>query len=71
MSALDRLQLYLSECPLIAIIRGVTPQEAEAIGDALFDAGIRCRASAAHCRSSTGLHGAALKIIQKQFELLP
>ena len=41
MSALDRLQLYLSECPLIAIIRGVTPQEAEAIGDALFDAGIR------------------------------
>lgn len=37
----------------------------------LFDAGIRCRASAEYCRSSTGLHSAALKIIQKQFELLP
>jgi nicotinamidase-related amidase len=37
----------------------------------LFDAGIRCRASAPHCRSSTGLQGAALKIIQNQFELLP
>jgi nicotinamidase-related amidase len=36
----------------------------------LFDAGIRCRASPPHCRSSTGLHRAGLKIIQKQFELL-
>ena len=41
MSALDRLQLYLGECPLIAILRGVTPEEAEAIGDAVFESGIR------------------------------
>ena len=32
---------YLDECPLIAIIRGVTPDEAEAIGQAIIDAGIR------------------------------
>lgn len=41
MSALDRLELYLGECPLVAIIRGVTPDEVEAIGDALFENGIR------------------------------
>ncbi|MFL6829859.1 MAG: 2-dehydro-3-deoxy-6-phosphogalactonate aldolase [Sphingomicrobium sp.] len=41
MSALETLHVYLDECPLIAIIRGVTPDEAEAIGDAVFDAGIR------------------------------
>lgn len=41
MSALDRLKLYLDECPLIAIIRGVTPDEAVGIGNAIFDAGIR------------------------------
>ena len=41
MSALDRLQLYLGDCPLIAILRGVTPEEAEAIGDAVFESGIR------------------------------
>ncbi len=28
-------------CPLVAIIRGVTPAEAEAVGDAIFEAGIR------------------------------
>lgn len=32
---------YLAECPLIAIIRGVTPDEAEAVGQAIIDAGIR------------------------------
>lgn len=32
---------YLSECPLIAIIRGVTPDEAEAVARAIIDAGIR------------------------------
>ena len=32
---------YLDQCPLVAIIRGVTPDEAEAIGDAIFEAGIR------------------------------
>jgi len=31
----------LAECPLVAIIRGVTPGEAEAIGAAIFEAGIR------------------------------
>ena len=36
----------------------------------LFDAGIRCRASAPHCWSSTGLHSPALRIIANQFELL-
>jgi len=35
------LDRYLSECPLIAIIRGVTPDEAEAIGAVIFDVGIR------------------------------
>ena len=34
----DRL---FGECPLIAILRGVNPQEAEAIGDALVEGGIR------------------------------
>jgi 2-dehydro-3-deoxyphosphogalactonate aldolase len=32
---------HFDQCPLIAIIRGVTPAEAEDIGDALFEAGIR------------------------------
>ena len=41
LSALDQLRLYLDQCPLIAIIRGVTPAEAEAISGAIFDAGIR------------------------------
>jgi 2-dehydro-3-deoxyphosphogalactonate aldolase len=41
MSALDRLNMHLEECPLVAIIRGVTPGEAGAIGQAIFDAGIR------------------------------
>jgi len=35
------LQRRLGECPLVAILRGVTPAEAEAIGDAVFEAGIR------------------------------
>ena len=34
----DRL---FGECPLIAILRGVNPQESEAIGDALVEGGIR------------------------------
>ena len=32
---------YLDQCPLVAIIRGVTPDEADAIGEAIFEAGIR------------------------------
>jgi len=35
------LDRYLNQCRLIAIIRGVTPGEVEAIGEAVFDAGMR------------------------------
>jgi 2-dehydro-3-deoxyphosphogalactonate aldolase len=31
----------LAECPLVAILRGLRPDEAEAIGDALYEGGIR------------------------------
>lgn len=41
MSSAEQLHRYLGECPLIAIIRGVTPGEAEAIGEAVYDCGIR------------------------------
>jgi len=41
MTALADFTRYLAECPLIAIIRGVRPDEAEAIGGAIIDAGIR------------------------------
>ena len=41
MSGVGFLNTYLEQCPLIAIIRGVTPGEAEAIGEAILDAGIR------------------------------
>ncbi len=41
MSAKELLKRYLDECPLIAIIRGVTSDEADAIGDAIFEGGIR------------------------------
>ena len=41
MTPSELLRRYLDECPLIAIIRGVTPQDAEATGRAIFDAGIR------------------------------
>ena len=37
----DDIRTYLDQCPLVAIIRGVTPAEAEAIGGAIFEAGIR------------------------------
>jgi 2-dehydro-3-deoxyphosphogalactonate aldolase len=40
-SATELLHRYLDQCPLVAIIRGVTPDEAEAIGDAVFEGGIR------------------------------
>lgn len=41
MSAIQLLHQYLDPCPLIAIIRGVTPDEVEAIGEAIYEAGIR------------------------------
>ncbi|HEX7648162.1 MAG TPA: 2-dehydro-3-deoxy-6-phosphogalactonate aldolase, partial [Noviherbaspirillum sp.] len=36
------LNAYLSNLPLIAILRGITPGEAEAVGKALHAAGFRC-----------------------------
>jgi 2-dehydro-3-deoxyphosphogalactonate aldolase len=40
MTALDLFRTKLAEAPLIAILRGVKPDEIIAIGDALVDAGI-------------------------------
>jgi 2-dehydro-3-deoxyphosphogalactonate aldolase len=34
-------QKYFAACPLISVIRGVTPDEAEAVGEAIYQAGIR------------------------------
>ena len=41
MIPLETLRARLAQCPLVAIIRGVTPDEAAAIGEALYEAGIR------------------------------
>ena len=41
MNPKERLHRYLDECALVAIIRGVTPDDAEAIGEAISEAGIR------------------------------
>jgi 2-dehydro-3-deoxyphosphogalactonate aldolase len=41
LNAKELLHDFLAQCPLVAIIRGVTPAEADAIGDAIFEAGIR------------------------------
>jgi 2-dehydro-3-deoxyphosphogalactonate aldolase len=41
MTAVEQFHRHFGACPLVAIIRGVTPPEAEDIGQALFDAGIR------------------------------
>lgn len=35
------LASYLNPLPLIAVLRGITPEEADAVGDALVDAGFR------------------------------
>jgi len=40
-SARELLHRYLDQCPLVAIIRGVMPAEADEIGDAIFEGGIR------------------------------
>lgn len=41
MDAKELLHRHLDQCPLVAIIRGVIPADAEAIGEALCEAGIR------------------------------
>ncbi|HEX5182767.1 MAG TPA: 2-dehydro-3-deoxy-6-phosphogalactonate aldolase [Allosphingosinicella sp.] len=41
MNPKDELKTRLDQCPLVAILRGVTPGEAEAVGEAILEAGIR------------------------------
>jgi 2-dehydro-3-deoxyphosphogalactonate aldolase len=41
MTAVQSFDACFAQCPLIAIVRGVSPEECEAIGDALFAGGIR------------------------------
>ncbi len=41
MSDVDAFRSHLAEMPLIAIIRGVTPEEIDGVGAALLDAGFR------------------------------
>ena len=38
---MPRIDRFIEECPIVAILRGLTPKDAVAIGDALYRAGIR------------------------------
>jgi 2-dehydro-3-deoxyphosphogalactonate aldolase len=41
MEPIEQFRVCFAECPLVAIIRGVRPEEAVGIGEALYSAGIR------------------------------
>ena len=41
MTAVEDFKRYFAERPLVAIIRGVTPTDAQATAQAIFEAGIR------------------------------
>ena len=41
MSAKELLHRYLDECPLVAILRGIGPEDAQAVADAVYEGGIR------------------------------
>lgn len=41
MSPKELLHSYLSECSLVAIVRGISPEDAEAVGEAVQEGGIR------------------------------
>lgn len=41
MTAAELFEATFAQCPLVAILRGVRPEECEAIGDSLFAGGIR------------------------------
>ncbi|HYP72346.1 MAG TPA: 2-dehydro-3-deoxy-6-phosphogalactonate aldolase, partial [Variovorax sp.] len=40
-TAQEKFQAAASSLPLVAILRGLTPAEAPAVGDAIVDAGFR------------------------------
>ena len=41
MTGPEHFEQLFAQCPLIAILRGITPGEAEVVGDALYEGGIR------------------------------